>query len=202
MKSGIKKKKIVQFQVTLQGQLSWENYQHAHADSDCKGQWGFLTQENVPYNFDSLGIVMLPRAVYVACSSCSATYFVPGFEQFCEMNIAWELIMNRRLLSQQEVRFLRLVFDLTQKDIADFLKTHRTYYAKMESRDSGVALSLSDQVRLKLFYAKRLGLNEPEKIYDLIDIKDQIEGTGIIRLSAEKFNSFAKDVTHQMAKMG
>ena len=92
----------------------------------------------------------------------------PGFEDFAEHAIAFQLITTQKLLLPKEVRFLRLVFDLTQQDVADFLECQRTYYSKCESEKNPNSLSSEKLKLLKLFYAERLGVDNPDVIYRMI----------------------------------
>ena len=126
-------------------------------------------------HFFALGIIMLPVMPVVACATCQSAYMVPGFEHFVELKIAYKLVVSPNILSPKEIRFLRLCFDITQQDVANFIQCERSYYAKCESQKSDThRLSMDKQKILKFFYAEKLAIREFKKIYDAIkDLRDE-----------------------------
>jgi hypothetical protein len=158
MKSGKKTVKI-----SLAAEFAPEDYKYHHRLVDCDGGWGVLVQENVPFPLNGLGTALLPMAAFVACPKCKAAFLLPGFQDLIERSIATELVLNERILTPKELRFLRLTFDLTQQEVIDEIEADSvSYYSKCETGKPGHALSVDKQVRLKLFYATKLGINRAE----------------------------------------
>ena len=151
------------------------DYDTAHAKDGCKGKFDLKIVENAAHNLNALGIIMLPVMPVVACPTCQSAYMVPGFEHFVELKIAYKLVVSPNILSPKEIRFLRLCFDITQQDVANFIQCERSYYAKCESQKSDThRLSMDKQKILKFFYAEKLAIGEFKKIYDAIkDLRDE-----------------------------
>jgi len=146
-----------------------KDYANAHKDVGCKGKWKIAFQFNTPFSVDALGFVQVPILPFVACESCKSAYIAPGFEEFLEKRIATQLVLNTGLLNKDQIRFLRLAFDLTQDDLAKTLGfADRHYYAKMEAKKSQQSMSPDKQVRLKLYYAKLLGIQDIDQIYEMV----------------------------------
>lgn len=162
MKSG-SKKKSKSIKTSLSGTLNHEDFACHHNDQSCKGKWGILHSINSPYPLDCLGTVILPMVPMIACPACKAAYMLPGFLDFVEKSIATTLIVSDRILLPNEMRFLRITFDLTQQEVVDAIDAESvSYYSKCETGKPGVALASDKQVRLKVFYATKLGINRAE----------------------------------------
>lgn len=164
MSSG--KKKTIK--TSLTGTFKQENYSCHHVTSDCDGAWGILHSLDAPYPIDGLGTALIPMVPMIACPKCKAAYMLPGFLDFIEKSIAAQLIVSDRILLHNEVRFLRLSFGLTQQEVVDAIDAESVpYYSKCETGKAGFALSADKLVRLKLFYATKLGINRVEAYHKI-----------------------------------
>jgi hypothetical protein len=162
MKSGDSKKNKT-IKTSLSGTLNQQDFACHHIDQSCKGKWGILHSFNSPYPLDCLGAVILPMVPMIACPVCKAAYMLPGFLEFVEKSIATTLIVSDRILLSNEIRFLRVTFDLTQQEVVDAIDAESvSYYSKCETGKPGIALASDKQVRLKVFYATKLGINRAE----------------------------------------
>ena len=152
--------------VSLQGKFSAEEYQYHHVTEGCDGQWGILHTTNVPYPLGDLGTVLLPLAPFVACPKCQAAYMLPGFHEFLEKSIASQLVVSEKVLSANEIRFLRLIFNLNQKEVIEAIDMESvSYYSKCETGKE--PLGSDKQVRLKIFYATKLGINRADDYHTI-----------------------------------
>jgi transcriptional regulator with XRE-family HTH domain len=143
--------------VTLKSSLNIEEYKNSHTPIDCDGKWEIKKLENIPYPLEAIGIISLPLAIVLQCPKCGATYFVPGFEEFVRRVIATQIVISSRPLGFSEIRFLRIMFGLTQKEVIEAIDLESvSYYSKCENGKE--ELSLDKQVRLKLHYACLLGI--------------------------------------------
>lgn len=150
-------------EVSLAGQFRQEDFTYHHQAPGCDGAWGILIQQNVPFPLNGLGTVMLPVAAFITCPKCQAAYTLPGFQDLVEHVIAMNLVVTERILAPKEVKFLRLMFGLTQQAVIDEIELESvSYYSKCETGKPGFALSPDKQVRLKLLYATKLGINSAE----------------------------------------
>lgn len=186
--------------VTLNSKINLAEYDNAHSDLNCKGKWQFNVCRNIPYNVDVLGIVQVPLVPFIACPECKASYLMPGFEELLDKTLAFQLIANKKILTPNQIRFLRIAFDLTQQDVSDFLEIQRTYYSKTESTKGNVALSPDKQVRLKLFYAEKLGIKDVDLLYKMIQIDSSLESPRI-HIDEEEFESDVKEALHLDEKL-
>jgi hypothetical protein len=159
MSSG--KKKTIE--TSLSGTFKQEEFSCHHLTPDCNGTWGILHSLNAPYPIDGLGMAVVPMIPMIACPKCKAAYMLPGFLGFMEKSIAVQLIVSDRILMPSEIRFLRLTFDLTQQQVVDAIDAESVaYYSKCETGKPGFALSADKQVRLKVNYAAKLGIDRAE----------------------------------------
>lgn len=181
--SGKKDKKV---NVSLKGSVSSSDFVHHHLTKDCDGSWGILHTSNVPYPMDALGTVLLPVAPFVACPKCQAAYMLPGFLELIEKTIACHLVVSEKVLTANEIRFLRLAFGLTQKEVVGAIDMESTsYYSKCEMGKE--PLGSDKQVRLKLLYATRLGINQTEdyhKISLTSSRRDTVESNPVLNLTS------------------
>lgn len=149
--------------VCLAGEFRQEDFVYHHQTPDCGGTWGILVQQNVPFPMSGLGTVMLPMAAFVTCPQCKAAYTLPGFQDLVEHVIATNLVVTERILAPKEIKFLRLMFGLTQQQVVEGIESESvSYYSKCETGKPGFALSPDKQVRLKLIYATKLGISATE----------------------------------------
>ena len=170
--------------VSLAGEVRQEDFIHHHQDPSCDGTWGLLVQNNVPFPLSGLGAVLLPTACFVACPKCKAAFFLPGFQGLVEHILATNLVVNERILAPKEIKFLRLMFGLTQQEVIDEIEMESvSYYSKCETGKTGFAFSPDKQVRLKLLYATKLGISSAED-YHRISLtsgkREQPEGGGLL----------------------
>jgi len=148
-------------------------YKDMHRELPCKGKWKQIVRKNIPYSLDTLGIVFLKKAFFISCPKCGAMYFAPGFEQAVTTKLAEHLVLDRYILEKAQLRYLRTLFGLTQKDIAQALDIDVKEYNKFESTKVATRIMNPDkQVRLKLYYASKLGLSV-DKLMELWNISDQ-----------------------------
>ncbi len=174
--------------VSLAGKFSAADYKNHHQTVDCNGQWDIQIQSNVPYALNAIGTVILPIGAFVACEKCRAAFFLPGFEELVERTIALQLVVNDRLLNNKEIRFLRLAFDLKQSEVAEGIEMgSESYYSKIET--GKVSLSPDKQIRLKLLYATKLGVNSAED-YHAISMtnaeREILEPAEVLRLAGPR----------------
>jgi transcriptional regulator with XRE-family HTH domain len=149
-----------------------DEFEDAHATCDCKGTWKVTTRENIPHTIEGLGMVILVKAPFVECDTCEALYFYPGLEQNLRLGIATQLINDAHALDKRQLRFLRIVAGMTQQETASALNMDVKEYNKFESVNNTTRhLSIDRQFRLRVIYARRLGLdlNELARIADHLD---------------------------------
>ena len=188
------------FTIQVESQFSYDDYQNAHTDFSCSGSWSIKVCHHTPFNVDGLGIIQVPLIPFIVCSTCQASYVMPGFEEFLDKTLVFQLIANKKILASNQIRFLRLAFDLTQEDVAQFLKIERTYYSKTESLKGTVTLSPDKQVRLKLFYAQKLGIKDSALLYNMIQIDNAFEPPRI-HIDESDFESSLKEALHLDEKL-
>lgn len=161
--SGKKDKKV---EVSMKGEMSSHDYTNHHVKNDCDGTWGVMHSTNVPYPIDALGTVLLPIVPFIACPKCEAAYLMPGFLELVQKTIASHLVVSDKVLSAKEIRFLRLTFGLTQQDVVDAIDMESTsYYSKCETGKE--PFGSDKQVRIKLLYATKLGINQAEDYHKI-----------------------------------
>lgn len=161
--SGKKEKKV---SLSLTSDVSTHDFHYHHKKAKCDGVWGVLYSQHVPYPIDGLDTVLLPVLPFVACPKCEAAYMLPGFLELIEMTIASHLVVSDKVLTAKEIRFLRLAFSLTQQEVIDAIDMEsKSYYSKCETGKE--PLGSDKQVRLKLLYATRLGINHAEDYHRL-----------------------------------
>ncbi|MBF0441906.1 MAG: hypothetical protein HQK54_08390 [Oligoflexales bacterium] len=155
-------------EISLTSSFSQNDFANHHINQKCTGTWGILHSTNIPYPIDGLGTVLLPFAPFVACKECHAAYMVPGYLDLVENTIACSLIISDKILTPNQIRFLRLKFALTQQQVVDSIDAESVaYYSKCETGKPGFALSADKQVRLKLFYATELKINRAEDYHKI-----------------------------------
>jgi len=179
MKSGNRK-----IGITLTGKFKHEDFTYHHQNQNCTGTWSLMIQKDVPFPLVGLGTSLFPMAVFVVCPTCKAAYLLPGFLDFIEHSIASYLVVSDRLLTPQELKFLRVVFGMTQRDVVGQIEMDSvSYYSKCETGKTGFSLGSDKQVRLKLLYATKLGIHSPEE-YRKISLtnakRDQSERRSLI----------------------
>lgn len=178
MKSGNKK-----IGITLTGKFKHEDFSYHHHNQECTGTWNLKLQKNVPFPLVGLGTTLFPMAVFVVCPTCKAAYLLPGFQDFMEQSIASYLVVSDKLLTPQEIKFLRVMFEMTQKEVVDQIEMDSvSYYSKCETGKSGFILGSDKQVRLKLLYATKLGIRSPEEYLkiSLTSAKREQSGPGAL----------------------
>ncbi len=183
MTSGKDKKRV---EISVAGQVRQEDFSYHHQEPTCDGSWGILIQKNALFPLNALGTALLPMAPFVACPKCKAAYLLPGFQDLVEHTIALKLVVSDRILMPKEIKFLRLMFGLTQQAVIDEIElVSVSYYSKCESGKQGVTLGPDKQVRLKLLYAIKLGIHSAED-YHRINLtsgkRDQVEPGVLIEL--------------------
>jgi transcriptional regulator with XRE-family HTH domain len=157
------KKKVT---ITLDGTFNLNDYANSHSTIGCNGKWEVKEFENIPYPLESMGIISLPIALVIQCPKCGSTYFIPGFEEFIRKIVATRIVISRRPLKDSEIRFLRIIFGLTQKEITEAIALESiSYYSKCENGKEH--LSIDKQVRLKLHYAYLLGIAGSKNYYTI-----------------------------------
>ena len=169
MKSGIKKINIRKNSV-----FRLEDYKDAHQKLDCNGKWGQAFTVNDYYPAGALGPIQLPCIPYIRCSKCEAMLLAPGFQDFIEEVIASNLVLSKGLLDKKQLRFLRQYFDLSQEKLAEQLGVgDRFYMSKYESGSSTQHMPADVQFKLKVLYAKMLGIDSTDSIYGLLEQQDK-----------------------------
>jgi len=177
-------------EITLHSSFDWaKDYLDAHVDRECKGSFEFKVSEDVLYPVDALGPVLLPIVPHIACPVCNAAYPIPGWDEFLDKHLSIQLLANGRLLTTPQMRFLRMASGLTQVQVADRIDMERTLYNKKESESNHAhQFNTSEQVQLKLFFAKEMGITDVDFIYDHI-IKLE-EKPGLVNLSRKEVEEF------------
>lgn len=169
MKSGIKKHTI-----RKTGTLHMEDYKDAHQNQECTGQWGQIFNLNDFYPAGALGPIRVPCVPYIQCEKCKAMFLVPGFQDFIEEVIATTLVLSKGLLDKKQLKFLRQYFDLSQEKLSEHLGVgDRFYMSKLESEGSDLHMPADVQFKLKVIYAKMLGIDSTESIYGLLEQQDK-----------------------------
>ncbi len=169
MASGNKMK----IEVKLLGHIDLRKYSDAHKDLDCKGKFKLEVVNNPLLPVGALGPIRVPAVLMAVCKDCKTAFLVPGFRESLELMIATQLALSKEMLSKPQIKFLRQHFDLTQEALA--LKIgipDRHTFSKMESITSPRTMSLETQVIMKLLFAKILGIKEAEKLYSLVENRD------------------------------
>lgn len=154
--------------ITVTGVCKFDpkDYVGAHSEDGCKGKFAILVSHQVPFPIDALGVQVLPIVPFIACPVCKAAYVPQGFREFVDRALSASLVLNPNRLKPEQIRFLRLAFDLTQEEVARGLDMTRSHYNRTESTsDTGERLSGDKQVRLKIFYAEKLGRAEAENVF-------------------------------------
>lgn len=170
MGSGNNKVKI---EVNLSGHVSLEEYADAHKNLDCKGKFKFEVVNNPHFPIGALGPIRVPAVLMVMCKECETAFLVPGFRESLEMMIATQLVLSKEMLSKPQIKFLRQHFDLTQQELASKIGIpDRHTFSKMESTTSPRTMSLETQIIMKLLFAKMLGIKDAEKLYSLVENRD------------------------------
>lgn len=169
MRSGTKKHTIRKTSI-----FRIADYKDAHQNRECDGQWHQIFTVKDFYPAGTLGPIPLPCIPYVQCSKCKATYLAPGFQDFIEEVIATRLVLSNGLLDKKQLRFLRQYFDLSQEKLAEKLGVgDRFYMSKYESKGSTQHMPADVQFKLKVLYAKMLGIDSTDSIYSLLDQQDK-----------------------------
>lgn len=150
MKSG----KEIQLHFRGSGKFNPRDYEHS--DPDCKGHFRIDVQKDVVFNFDILGPVKLPVLPLVTCDNCGATYEYKPYMDHAELVIAFVLLQNKKLLTKKQLKFLRVLFDRSQKELASLLGVDRSHYSKMENTKTSVFMLPDQQVRTKIDYLQLL----------------------------------------------
>jgi len=169
MKSGTKNHMIKKIST-----FSLEDYKNAHQNPRCTGQWHQIFNINDFYPAGALGPIRVPCIPYIQCEKCKAMFLVPGFQDFIEEVIAMALVLSKGLLDKKQLRFLRQYFDLSQDKLSEHLGVgDRFYMSKLESPSSDLQMSADVQFKLKVVYAKMLGIESTESIYGLLEQQDK-----------------------------
>jgi DNA-binding XRE family transcriptional regulator len=159
--------------VKLTGQIDLKDYENAHRDLECKGQFKLEIIHNPLVPVGALGPLRVPAVLMAVCKKCGSAYLVPGFRHSLELAIATQLVLSHEMLSKSQIKFLRQHFDLTQEELA--LKIgipDRHTFSKMESESSPRTMSLETQIIMKLLFANMLGIKDSAKLYSLIEGRD------------------------------
>lgn len=171
------KKNITKTMTVTFHSKDFENY---HIKENCEGTFTPTVVEKAPLSLDAIGYVILPAIPMMVCSKCESAFLFPKFQEFVEKAVATLLVVSSNALTPQSVRFLRLVTDSKQQEIADFIACDRSHYAKCESEKTGISLSGSKQKLLKIFYAQKLGV-----------VREALENLGFLEgpISREKLSA-------------
>jgi DNA-binding XRE family transcriptional regulator len=157
----------------LFGQINLDEYTNAHKDLECKGKFKLEVVSNVLLPVGALGPIRIPAVLMAICKTCESAYLVPGFREFLEVMIATQLVLSKDMLSKTQIKFLRQHFDLTQEELAHKIGIpDRHTFSKMESDSSPRTMSLETQIIMKVLFAKMLGIQDIEKVYALVENRD------------------------------
>lgn len=132
-----------------------EEFEGCHSDIDCPGAWEIVWKEKVPRYFDSCLVSVMPKAPFVVCEKCETSFYPEGFEDGIDEWLMILLVTDNRLLTKVQLKFLRLHLDLKPSDIAEFLGCS---YKSIEDRNSDTALDPYTMMRLKIWYASKIGV--------------------------------------------
>jgi hypothetical protein len=123
----------------------------SHAEDGCKGGIEVFWEESGVVPVDAIGAVKVPFAFFWKCKRCKATFFLPGFRELIEHQVAASLALSFGRLSKRHIRFLRLHFDKTQEEMAAFLGIQgASNYAKFENPNVPNEMGPRVQAMLKL----------------------------------------------------
>lgn len=164
MKSG---KKLT---VKYHDRFKMADYDNAHRETGCAGKFGVIVKQDVPYPVSALGIIVVPVIPFIHCPTCGAAYVPDSYRLFLDRVLAVQIMTSGNILSPDQIKFLRMVFDLNQSAVAKAIQVTRSYYSKTENKTSEERLGEDKQIRLKLFYAQKMGIKDPEAIYRLAQI--------------------------------
>ena len=194
MKSGNKK-------IEYKSKFSLKEFSDMHADLNCKGHFNITLTSNQRFTIDSLGPVLLPWIPMVTCHTCHTSYELPKFRVFIEHLIAHHLVTTKALLAKKQIKFLRLFFDKTQEEFAlNIGVATKSDMSKFESEESGRTLDADRQIRLKLYCAKLLKIEEAKLLYDMHEVDDtKIADIPISIFPPEEQASKVMDSFHKVA---
>jgi hypothetical protein len=148
---------------------------------------------------NALGTVLIPIVPFVACPKCQAAYMLPGFLELIEKTIACHLVVSDRVLAAIEIRFLRLAFDFTQKEVTEGIDMESiSFYSKCETGKE--PLGSDKQVRLKLLYATKLGIKQADD-YHKISLTSSRRDTGESAPVLNLKNFLPKEKIEQLANI-
>lgn len=197
MKSGTKGKSILvskKFSIKLDWGKINSDFKDAHQSDACKGEFELVVLKDVPFNAGDLGLTTLPSAPFLKCKKCDAMYFAPKFEEIVNEMLAASLILEPKLLQGKQLRFLRVHASMSQQEIADFLGLTRPHYTVQEKTGG---LSASDQVRLKMLYAEKIGIDKVAELF-LINRIDLETAAAPIPIG---FSERMKEINDQLASI-
>ncbi|MGK5085028.1 hypothetical protein WDW37_17200 [Bdellovibrionota bacterium FG-1] len=131
--------------------------------------------KNAIIPLDAIGPIVIPVALFIECDKCGATYVPEGFQEAIEKHIAIFLILDKRKLTREQIRFLRLVSNKTQEEVAKAVgAADKSAYCRFEStKDYGLDMSENMQIRLRLFYADHFGLTDLKAIVGMYRISSE-----------------------------
>ncbi|MFK7873616.1 MAG: hypothetical protein AB8C84_10720 [Oligoflexales bacterium] len=175
-----------------QAKFNLGDYKNAHAHEECKGDFEIYLVEKMPLSLNAIGYIQLPNVPMVSCKSCDAAYLLPRFEDFIDRAVAAKLLISPNVLSPREIKFLRLVTDSKQQEVANYIDCERSHYAKCESEKSAThRLSVGRQKLLKLFHAQKLGLMD-KTIPNLTFLREEtLSREELSRSVADEMQNFA-----------
>jgi DNA-binding transcriptional regulator YiaG len=150
-----------------------KDYKDAHQGRDCDGRWVPTFELNEFFPAGALGPIKVSCVPYIKCNKCKATFLAPGFQDFIEEVIASRLVLSKALLDKKQLKFLRQHFDLSQDRLSELLGVgDRFYMSKFESGNSAHQMPADVQFKLKVVYAKMLGIDSTDSIYALLEQLD------------------------------
>jgi transcriptional regulator with XRE-family HTH domain len=148
--------------------ISPKEFERSHLDHECKGRFKVVVKTNIVIPIDGLGPTLVPWSFIVHCDKCQATFIPDAFMRFLDEKLSVHLILQKGVLTKDQIRFLRLAANVTQEQVADACgATDKSHYLKMESKKYEPTMHENMQVRLKMFYAERWSIKDPKKLWGL-----------------------------------
>lgn len=123
-----------------------KQYDNCHKVEGCPGQFRYIERRNIHYFISPSLLVHIPVAPFIACSECEAAFFPDGFMEKMEQQKLSEILSREdAAVNRAELRFMRTLLGLTQKDAASCLGVSIFVYKAAEM--SGEPTFTAKQIR-------------------------------------------------------
>ena len=138
-----------------------------HRKTTCRAEFEMILKHEVCMPVEVLGVRMFRTVPFMVCMGCEAAYLPRGVSSTIDRYFVEKLVTSTGYLKPEQLRFLRITAGLKQKDISSFLGVVHEAYVRAEAADGVAGADPDWQLRLKLFYAQKIGLDDTEAFYNI-----------------------------------